>query len=399
MALSRREMLTTFGAVTAGHVLVNEVCGDETNPATQVGDRTTTIKITALKATWVGSHVFIKIETNHGVTGWGDLKGVDPRVSKPLAEALFQYLDGENPTRIEHLWQKIYRGHRDIRGGPFLIHTLAAIDMALWDITGKLWGVPVYRLLGGPTRDKIRVYHTKQAKKIPPHGIYDHSSVPTDIERMVAPVRAAREAVGPSGAVMFDAHCAVPPATLIQAAKAMEPYNLLFIEEPAVPGNIAVFERLKEHISIPLATGERDRTIYEMLPYLEKRCVDILQPDCCHTGGITSMKKIAVLAEAYFVPLAPHCTANFLGIAASLHVVSSIPFFLIHEFYPDNPGFQSGQILRMNFKLDDDGYIGLPEGPGLGVEVDEKRLEEEAKKPQTYKWPGSKLKDGSVADY
>lgn len=399
MSLSRREMLTTFGAVTAAHVLVNEVCGDETNPATQVGDRTTSIKITALRAIWVGSHVFIKIETNHGVTGWGDLKGVDPRVSKPLAEALFQYLDGENPTRIEHLWQKIYRGHRDIRGGPFLIHTLAAIDMALWDITGKLWGVPVYRLLGGPTRDKIRVYHTKQAKKIPPHGIYDHSSVPTDIERMVAPVRAAREAVGPSGAVMFDSHCAVPPATLIQAAKAMEPYNLLFIEEPAVPGNIAVFERLKQHISIPLATGERDRTIYEMLPYLEKRCIDILQPDCCHTGGITSMKKIAVLAEAYFVPLAPHCTANYLGTAASLHVVSSIPFFLIHEFYPDNGGFQSGQILRMNFKYDDDGYIGLPEGPGLGVEVDEKLLEAEAKKPQTYKWPGSKLKDGSVADY
>jgi galactonate dehydratase len=399
MPLSRREALTTLGVIAAGQALVNEVVGDEVNPATQVGDRTTTIKITALRAIWVGSHVFIKIETNHGVTGWGDLKGVDPRVSKPLAEALFQYLDGENPTRIEHLWQKIYRGHRDIRGGPFLIHTMAAIDMALWDITGKLWGVPVYRMLGGPTRDKIRYYHSKQAKKVPPQGPYEHSAVPTDIERMVAPVRAAREAVGPSGAVMFDAHCAVPPATLIQAAKAMEPYNLLFIEEPAVPGNIAVFERLKQHISIPLATGERDRTIYEMLPYLEKRCIDILQPDCCHTGGITSMKKIAVLAETYFVPLAPHCTANYLGIAASMHVVASIPFFLIHEFYPDNGGFQSGKILRMNFKLDDDGYVSLPEGPGLGVEVDEKLLLEEAKKPQTYKWPGSKLKDGSVADY
>lgn len=399
MPISRREALTTLGVIAAGQAMVNEVVGDEVNPATQVGDRTTTIKITALRAIWVGSHVFIKIETNHGVVGWGDLKGVDPRVSKPLAEALFQYLDGENPTRIEHLWQKIYRGHRDIRGGPFLIHTLAAIDMALWDITGKLWGVPVYRMLGGPTRDKIRYYHSKQAKKIPPHGIYDHSAVPTDIERMVAPVRAAREAVGPSGAVMFDAHCAVPPATLIQAAKAMEPYNLLFIEEPAVPGNIAVFERLKQHISIPLATGERDRTIYEMLPYLEKRCIDILQPDCCHTGGITSMKKIAVLAETYFVPLAPHCTANYLGIAASMHVVATIPFFLIHEFYPDNGGFQSGKILRMNFKLDDDGYVSLPEGPGLGVEVDEALLLEEAKKPQTYKWPGAKLKDGSVADY
>jgi galactonate dehydratase len=399
MPLSRRACLSTLAAVSAGQALLQEAVGDEVNPAAQVGDRTTSIKITALRALWVGSHVFIKIETNHGVTGWGDLKGVDPRVSKPLAESLFAMLDGENPTRIEHLWQKLYRAHRDIRGGPFLIHTLAAIDMALWDITGKLWGVPVYRLLGGPTRDRIRVYHTPQAKKVPPGGIYEHGATPVDIERIVAGVKKAREEVGPKGAVMLDAHCAIPPATLIQTAKALEPYNLLFIEEPAVPGNIAVFERLKASITIPLATGERDRTIYEMLPYLERRCIDVLQPDCCHTGGITSMKKIAVLAEAYFIPLAPHCTANFLGIAASLHVTASIPFFLIHEFYPQNRGFQSAEILKMPWSIDDEGYAALPVGPGLGVEVDEKLLEAEAAKPQTYKWPGAKLKDGSVADY
>ena len=111
------------------------------------------------------------------------------------------------------------------------------------------------------------------------------------------------------------------------------------------------------------------------------------------------MKKIATLAEAYHVPLAPHCTASDLGIAASLHVAASIPFFLIHEFYPDNAGFNPPGVTRMAWKLDKDGYIGLPPGPGLGVEVDEKRLEEEAKKPQTYRWPGAKLKDGSVADY
>ena len=115
--------------------------------------------------TWVGPVVYVKIETNHGIIGWGEIKGVDPRVAKPLAESLFELLDGENPTRIEHLWQKIYRAHRDIRGGPFMVHTLAGIDMALWDITGKLWGVPVYRLLGGPCRDRIRVYHTPQARE------------------------------------------------------------------------------------------------------------------------------------------------------------------------------------------------------------------------------------------
>lgn len=175
--------------------------------------------------------------------------------------------------------------------------------------------------------------------------------------------------------------------------------NSRLIEEPGVPGNIEIFKRLKEKIDIPLATGERDRTIYEMLPYLQERCIDILQPDCCHTGGISQMRKIATLAEAYYVPLAPHCTATFLGIAASLHVVSSIPLFLIHEFYPQNAGFNLPGVTKMDYKLDQEGYIGLPPGPGLGVEVDEPRLAEEAKKPQTYKWPGAKLKDGSVADY
>lgn len=367
--------------------------------AADVADRTSSLRITGLRATWVNPCVFIRIETNHGIVGWGDIKGVDPRVSKPLVESLYELLDGENPTRIEYLWQKIYRAHRNLRGGAFMVHTLAGIDMALWDITGKLWGVPVYRLLGGPCRDRIRVYHTPKARKVPPPGIFEHSSNPADIERIVHAIKAAREQVGPDGAVMFDAHSAVPPATLIQLAAALRPYDVLFIEEPAVPGNIEVFKRLKQSVSIPLATGERDRTIYEVLPYLEHRCIDILQPDCCHTGGITSMKKIATLAEAYFVPLAPHCTASYLGIAASLHVVASIPFFLIHEFYPDNHGFNPKGIAHMPWQLDAAGYIGLPPGPGLGVEVDEKRLEEESRKPQTYRWPGARLKDGSIADY
>src|SRR6202030_297670 len=179
---------------------------------------------------------------------------------------------------------------------------------------------------------------------------------------------AARKKVGPTGAVMFDAHCAIPPATLIQLANALAPYDLLFLEEPAVPGNIEVFKRIKAAVRVPLAAGERDRTIWEMLPYLHERCLDILQPDCCHTGGISQMKKIAALAEAYQVPLAPHCTASALGIAASLHVVASIPLFLIHEFYPENQGFNPGGIGRFSWQLDRDGTIGLPPGPGLGVE-------------------------------
>ena len=280
-----------------------------------------------------------------------------------------------------------------------MVHTIAAIDIALWDLAGKLWNVPVYRLLGGPTRDRIRVYHTDKAKKVPPHGIYEHSGTPADIDRMVRAIGKAREQVGPDGAVMFDAHSAVPPATLIQLAAAIKPYDVMFIEEPAVPGNIEVFKRLKEQIPIPLATGERDRTIWGVIPYLQEGCIDILQPDCCHTGGISQMKKIATLAEAYHVPLAPHCTATFLGISASLHVACSIPFLLIHEFYPQNAGFNVPGVTKMAYERDKDGYIGLPPGPGLGVEVDEERLAEEARKPQKYRWPRAKLKDGSVADY
>lgn len=376
-----------------------EAVGADQNPAAQVADRTSSLRITGLRPYWVNPVVYLRIETNHGIVGWGDIKAVDPRVAKPLVMALFELLDGENPTRIEYLWQKIYRAHRNIRGGAFMVHTLAAIDMALWDITGKLWGVPVYRLLGGPCRERIRVYHTPKAVKLPPPKVFEHSSNPADIERVVQGVKSAREKVGRDGAVMFDAHCALPPATLIQLAGALKPYDVLFIEEPAVPGNIEVFKRLKAAIDIPLATGERDRTIWGMVPYLQERCIDILQPDCCHTGGITQVKKIATLAEAYHVPLAPHCTATYLGIAASLHAIASVPLFLIHEFYPDNHGFNPKDFTRMAWKLDADGYIGLPPGPGLGVEVDEKLIEEAAKKPQTYRWAGSRLPDGSISDY
>jgi galactonate dehydratase len=388
-----------IGAGALGAALTSDAVAAARNPAAQVADRTSTLRITGLRATWVNPIVFVRIETNHGLIGLGDVKAVDPRAARPLAESLAALLIGENPTRIEHLWQKLFRAGRNLRGGPLMVHTLAGIDMALWDITGKLWGVPIYRLLGGPCRERIRVYHTPKARKVPLPGLFEHSSTPADIDRIVAAVRAARKQVGPDGAVMFDAHCALPPATVIQLAAALKPYDLLFLEEPAVPGNIEVFKRLKGQVSIPLASGERDRTIWEFVPYLHERCLDVLQPDCCHTGGITQMKKIATLAEAYHVPLAPHCTASYLGIAASLHVVASIPFFLIHEFYPDNHGFNPRGIGRMAWTLDRDGYIGLPPGPGLGVEIDEKLLEKQASAPQTYRWPGARLRDGSVADY
>ena len=379
--------------------MVQDALCAERNPAVTVADKTSSIRITGYKAWWINPVLFIRIDTNHGVSGWGEIKGTDIRVAITLMASLYELLQDENPTRIEHLWQKLYRAHRDIRGGPFMVHVIAGIDIALWDLAGKLWGVPVYSLLGGPVRDRIRVYHTPKAEKVPPHGIYEHSGTPADIQRMVKAIAAARERVGPDGAVMFDAHCAVPPATLIQLASALKPYDLLFIEEPAVPGNIEVFKRLKAAINIPLATGERDRTIWGMIPYLQERCIDILQPDCCHTGGISQMRKIAALAETYMVPLAPHCTASNLGISASIHATAATPLFLIHEFYPTNMGFNPRGIAMIDWSVDKDGYVALPKGVGLGVEMDAKILDAEAKKPQTYKWPLATLKDGSIADY
>ena len=397
---TRRSLLQGLGASSAaGAALLADAVPAAQNPAAQVGDRASSLKLTGMRTYWIGPTVYVRLQTNHGIVGWGEIKAVDPRVSRVLVQSLYELIDGENPTRIEYLWQKVYRAHRDIRGGPFMIHTLAGLDIALWDIAGKVWNTPIYRLLGGPCRDKIRVYHTDKAKKVPPPGIFEHSVNPADIDRIVASIKEARQQVGPDGTVMFDAHCALPPATLIQLAGALKPYDVLFIEEVAVPGNIQVFKRLKEAINIPLASGERDRTIFEFIPYLENRCLDVLQPDCCHTGGITQMKKIATLAEGYQVPLAPHCTASWPGIAASLHATAAIPLFLIHEFYPDNFGFIPKGATRMDFKLDKDGYIGLPPGPGLGVEINERLIEDEAKKPQTYKWPGRTLPDGSIADY
>jgi len=217
---------------------------------------------------------------------------------------------------------------------------------------------------------------------------------------MVEAIRAARKKVGPEGTVMFDAHCAVPPATLIQLAAAIQPYDILFLEEPAVPGNIEVFKRLKQAIHIPLATGERDRTIWEMIAYLQNGCIDILQPDVAHTGGITQMKKIATLAEAYHVPLAPHCTTSPLGATASLHVGAAVPLLLIHETAPNV--IQWGeQFARKTWTIDKDGFASIPRGPGLGVEIDEKALTKVGADPKqpAFRWPVQRLRDGLIADY
>jgi galactonate dehydratase len=394
--INRRELLETAGVIAAGGVLVSSATE---SPAAQVEDRGSTIRITGIRAFPVGPKAYVKIETNRNVTGWGEVTGLEPRVASSLLESYRELLVDQNPTRVEFLWQKLYRSHRDMRGGPFMTHTISAVDMALWDITGKLWGVPVYRLLGGPTRDKIRMYPTPKATKLGTGGPHPFSGNPSDIQPLVRMVQETRKRLGPDGTIMFDAHCAVPPPMLIQLTAAIQPYDILFLEEPAVPGNIEVFKRLKEQIRIPMATGERDRTIWEMIAYLQSGTIDILQPDVGHTGGITQVKKIATLAEAYFVPLAPHNTCSELGLTASLHAVASIPLFLIQEGYLDGHIMPPG-VARKNWQVAKDGYASLPQGPGLGVEIDETQFAKVNAMPQRrFRWPVPVSPDGSVRDY
>jgi galactonate dehydratase len=393
----RREVLGALGVVAAGALLASEVVG--AGPGAAVADKGSSIRITSLKGFVVGPKAYLKIETSARITGWGEVTGLDPKVAIALAESLFELLDKENPTRIEHLWQKVFRSHRDMRGGPFMVHTLSAIDMALWDITGKLYGVPVYRLLGGPCRDRVRLYPTPSAQKVGTGGPHPFSGGQSDVAPLVKQVEDARKRVGPKGLVMFDAHCALPPPMLIQFANAIHPYDVLWIEEPAVPGNIEVFKRLKQHIKVPLATGERDRTIWEVIAYLQNNAIDILQSDVGHCGGISQLRKIATLAEAYHVPMAPHNTCSELGLSASLHVSASIPLFLIQEGYVDGHIMPKG-VANKNWDVDKEGYASLPQGPGLGVEMDEAVMAKVAATHRKFKWPQVTYPtDGSVRDY
>ena len=365
--------------------------------ASQVEDRAAGIRVTEVHTIPVGAKGYVRLETNQGIAGWGEINNMETDIACALARSLGEMVKGENPTRVEHLWQRMFRAHRNLRGGGLMLHTIAAIDMALWDICGKLHGVPVYRLLGGPCRDRIWMYPSPKAIKVSPGGAKYHAGTPDEVADLVRRVREARAEVGPDGAVMFDAHTMLPAPLVRQFAGYLKSDDLLFLEEAWVPGNIEVMRRVREMVPVPLATGERDRTIWEVREILEAQVIDILQPDCGHGGGITQMVKVAALAEAHHVPIAPHCTMSHLGLTASLHVAASVPMFLIHEGYRN---VLPHGVAEKTWEMDDEGYVTLPEGPGLGVEVDEERALAVGREPaRRFQWPDNRLRDGSVADY
>jgi len=371
--------------------------GEEAIMTKEVEDRGSSIRVAGLRAIPVGGKGYVKVETSMGITGWGEINNMNTPVACALAESMGEMIVGENPTRTEHLWQRMFRAHRNLRGGGFMVHVISAIDMALWDICGKLYGVPVYRLLGGPCRDKVWMYPSTKAIKISPGGAQYFAGTPAEVQAIVQRVRDAREKVGPDGAVMVDAHSAMPLPLVKQFAGYLKSDDLLFLEEAWVPGNIEAMRRLREAVPVPLATGERDRTIWEVREILEAQVIDVLQPDCGHGGGISQMKKVAALAEAHHVPIAPHCTMSYLGLTASLHVAASVPFFLIHEGYKNQ--LPEG-VAHKTWEMDEEGFVSLPEGPGLGVEIDEQKAIEVGQDPKRqFRWPDNRLKDGAVADY
>jgi galactonate dehydratase len=218
-----RRGLMSGAAAIAGMGLLGEMTQAAVAPALAAEDKTTGIKITSVSTIPLGQKTLVKIQTNMGVVGWGEITRVMPKVAMALVASQFELLDGENPTRVEYLWQKLFRAHRDFRGGSIEVHTLSGIDMALWDITGKLHGVPVYRLLGGPVRDRIRIYNTPKAQKTGPGGTFTWSGTEHEVKQLVSHVEDARKRVGPDGSVMFDCHCMLPPPIMIQFANAIEP--------------------------------------------------------------------------------------------------------------------------------------------------------------------------------
>ncbi|MGC9468542.1 MAG: galactonate dehydratase [Anaerolineae bacterium] len=371
------------------------------------------MKITQLETTFVKPRwLFLKIHTDEGVVGLGEpvVEGRAQTVAAAVHE-IGRYLIGQDPRRIEHHWQAIYRG-QFYRGGPVLTSALSGIEQALWDITGKWLGVPVYQLLGGRTRDRIRMYgwlggetygdYIESAKvsaqqgftalKMGVLGAMNIVDTPAVVEANVERFAGVREAVGKEVDIGIDFHGRVSPAMAVRLAQALEPYEPMFIEEPVLPDNVDTLARVAQSTTIPIATGERLFTKWGFREVLEKQAAAILQPDLSHAGGILESKKIAAMGETYFAAVAPHCPLGPIALAACLQLDACIPNFLVQEHVTLGKGY-----LREPFEIKD-GYIDVPTGPGLGIELDEDALVD---KINDGSWETPRLwhADGSVADW
>lgn len=371
--------------------------------AAQIGPNDS-LKVTKIESfVLTNSWVFVKISTDAGIVGWGEMLKDDAKACAAGALEVSHYLVGQDPRRVVYHWQAIHRG-AFYRGGPIKTAISSGIDQALWDITGKAYGVPVYKLLGGPTRDRARVYGRVSqetgvnAVKVGPRG-EERSPIKyvegqKFVDEVVERFKALRDKYGPGVDIGIDFHGAVQPPTASLLIKALEPYQPWFYEEVVQALNVDVMAELARKTHIPLATGERIFTKWGFREILEKRAATILQPDVCYAGGITELRIIAGMAEAYYSPLAPHNPQGPCSLAASLQIAASIPNFLIQE-RGDN---EYEDLLAEPLPPVKDGHRPLLTDPGLGITIDENKLMAQVGEPRPYRTRYDP-DDGSVVDW
>ena len=340
-----------------------------------------------------GNHVFIRILTDEHLHGTGEAYRVGPDAAvEQTVHYLKEWLIGEDPTRVEHLWRTMYNGSR-FPGGSMLNAAISGIEVALWDLKGKAHGVPVYQLLGGRCRDRIRLYRgiggaTPQAaaesaldavkrqgftavkmQPLPP----DSARLPWGrvLRESAARLEAVRRAVGDDIDIALDPHAQiVEPVRALELAEAVKPYRPLFFEEPLRPENIQAMGDLHEKIGIPIATGEMLYTKYEFRDVIAARAADILQPDLLLCGGLLEAKKIAAMAEAHYLTMAPHNPLGPVSTAVSAQFAISTPNFLILEYQIDSEPPARNLILQP-FSMRE-GYLEVPDIPGLGIELNDR---------------------------
>ncbi|ESY23511.1 galactonate dehydratase [Mesorhizobium sp. LNJC394B00] len=367
--------------------------------------------------------LFLKIETDAGVTGWGEpvVEGRALTVEAAVKE-LGDYLIGKDPRLIEDHWTVMHRGGF-YRGGPILMSAIAGIDQALWDIKGKALGVPVHELLGGKLRDTIKVYSwiggdrpaevADGAREVVARGfqalkmngteelqiVDSHDKIDAAVER----VAMVREAVGPNIGIAVDFHGRVHRPMARMLVKELEPYRLMFIEEPVLSENREALKEIAALGSTPIALGERLYSRWDFKSVFEQGAVDIIQPDLSHAGGITECRKIAAMAEAYDIAVAPHCPLGPIALAACLQLDAVSYNCFIQEQSLGIHYNAANDLLDYAANKDvfryEDGYVAIPDGPGLGVEIDEDYVKERAKEGHRWRNPIWRHKDGSFAEW
>lgn len=366
---------------------------------------------------------FLRIDTDAGLSGWGEpvVEGRAYTVAAAVEE-LSDYLIGKDPRHVEDLWNVMYRGGF-YRGGPILMSAIAGIDQALWDIKGKHLGVPVHELLGGPVRQRIRVYSwiggdrpadTARAARAALergftavkmngteelHYIDNHAKV----DKVLENVQAVRDAVGPHIGLGVDFHGRVHKPMAKVLMRELAPYRLMFIEEPVLSEHLEAIPELAAISPAPIALGERLYSRHDFKQVLGRGGVDIIQPDPSHSGGITETRKIAAMAEAYDVAVALHCPLGPIALAANLQLDAVCHNAFIQEqslgIHYNTANDLLDYLLDRSAFAYREGYVSIPGGPGLGIEIDEAYVSERAAIGHRWRNPLWRHDDGSVAEW